>query len=94
MSKFEQRKSGLVVPREKPADPPEHPLRPMIREALAALAEKMNFTMTTHGCLGPHNIASVASSLIAAYENPTPYSISNLYQHAQGLCKDAATDGD
>lgn len=62
---------------------------------MAELALKLaGFEMTTHGVIGPCTVAHAARAMEAAYDKPTAYTISDLYQVCDHLHKDAATDGD
>lgn len=79
--KLQERPSGLLVPATKPEPPPEHPVRKVIREAMAKVAEELgNFEQTTHGILGDGTVYSVAGALARCYEDPRAYTISDLNQ--------------
>ena len=93
---YEQRESGLIVPKAKsepPVPPPEHPVRQDIREVLLDLHTQLGqYEQTTHAAMGPHTIETVAKSLVAAYNDPSAYTVSNLYQHIEGFIDSAARD--
>lgn len=82
MTTYEVRPSGLAVPKEKPATPPEHTLRPKIRALLQQLADACGeYEQTTHGALrGGGGIYIVTEALIRAYDDPRAYTISDLQQ--------------
>jgi hypothetical protein len=66
---------------------PDNPIRQAIRESLAALAEKLDeFEQTTHGHIpvgAP--IESVGRDLVDAFNDPRPYTTSNLAQSIRAL---------
>lgn len=43
------------------------------------------YEQTTHGCLGPFTIETVAAALIKAHNEPSSYNISTLSQNIQGF---------
>lgn len=66
----------------------DHPLRPLIRQLLSELEDKLSgFEQTTHGCLGPFTIDAIGECLAAAYRTPSAYHISNLAQEISGFLK-------
>lgn len=78
---YQQRESGLVVPISKPEPPPEHPVRQVIREALAGLDERLSeFEHTCHGTFGDGSIGLVAKALVQCWNEPKAYTISDLAQ--------------
>lgn len=78
---YQQRESGLVVPISKPEPPPEHPVRQVIREALAALNERLcKFEHTCHATCGNGSIESATKALNRCFNEPTAYTISDLSQ--------------
>lgn len=88
---FQERESGLLVATEKPPAPPEHPVRAVIRDALANLAGELDaFEQTCHGHIGDFCINEVAHALISCYESPGAYEISDLGQVIRGFLKGAA----
>lgn len=78
---FEKSNSGLILPKQQPAKPIEHPVCGVIRNALLRLADELAaFEQTTHGRLGPNEIEDVAECLEKCYREQDAYSVSNLSQ--------------
>jgi hypothetical protein len=65
------------------------PRRQAVRNALSSLETGLGeFEQTTHGCLfldGPPSIESVCRKLVAAYNNPTSFEISDLSQYIRAF---------
>lgn len=87
--------SGLLLATDKPIEPPkppEHPVRAVIREHLAKMADELGrFEQTTHGRirLAGDDIEQVGDELANCYSDPTAFRISELSQSIRSLLKEA-----
>lgn len=63
--------------------------RKLIRNALDEMVDKIGFRTgmdeTTHGVIAPPTIETVASALVAMYNDPCPYNLSTLRQAIMAL---------
>lgn len=87
---FEQRPSGLIAPvppAEETVSVPDHvDAKNAIRDNLQWLERHLAaFEQTTHGRVSQGTIEEVAQALVACYNNPTSFTISDLAQHIQQL---------